>query len=567
MHALLLVVLAMLPQSPATATVEGIVVAHSTGQPIPGAIVELTGIAAPQSATPDWRVRSFSTVTRADGTFAITGVPPGVAYQVVATRTPDFVAAAQGQRDPDDLWIPVSLSAGQRFTGVRIVLHPLSSISGRVVDDEGKPRRNTRVTAVELRYSDSHRIFEDGVSAVTDAAGDFRIGGLRPGRYTIRARPQFHASDLARVLSARGPTEDVGPYIYFPGTLHPNDAVGVPVREGEDIAGLNFTVGAVSLRHVRGLMSFADNNSKPVPNARVFLVPPGAEPESSVTREIVSNNGEFEFKGVFAGDYTVFAVAEDKGNLWTGREVVRVDAKNDVGVKIRLHAGINLEGRMTLDGAKPTGDWDFSRTTVNVAAESRATVDLSLYPGFTTTRGTDPAVPTLRVSPATNGTFSLKGLRSWLYFPSIGIPDAMRGTYVKSIHLGSVDVLSGGQPFDPASGGVLNVVLGADTGTLQGRVLSANGSSMPYATVVLIPDEPRRSRRDLYAVTRADFGGRFNVDAIAAGDYKVFAWRNVDTGAWFFSEFTGPYERRAVSVTVGTAETKTVEVQLLDEPR
>ena len=143
----------------------------------------------------------------------------------------------------------------------------------------------------------------------------------------------------------------------------------------------------------------------------------------------------------------------------------------------------------------------------------------------------------------------------------------MRGTYVKSIHLGSVDVLSGGQPFDPASGGVLNVVLGADTGTLQGRVLSANGSSMPYATVVLIPDEPRRSRRDLYRVTRADFGGRFNVDAIAAGDYKVFAWRNVDTGAWFFSEFTGPYERRAVSVTVGTAETKTVEVQLLDEPR
>jgi hypothetical protein len=191
MHALLLVVLAMLPQSPATATVEGIVVAHSTGQPIPGAIVELTGIAAPAVGNAGLaRPIVFDCDPRADGTFAITGVPPVSRTKSWRRALPTLLPQRKGSatptisgflfHSPQDNGLPEFASFFTRY--------PAFPARRR---RRGKPRRNTRVTAVELRYSDSHRIFEDGVSAVTDAAGDFRIGGLRPGRYTIRARPQF----------------------------------------------------------------------------------------------------------------------------------------------------------------------------------------------------------------------------------------------------------------------------------------------------------------------------------------------------------------------------------------
>src|SRR6187401_2494290 len=96
-----------------TGSVEGIVVEAESQRPISGAVVELTGL-----AEGGFKVLSFSARSSTGGGFLITGIPPGAAYSLVVTNVPNFVPAAYGQKRPGDAWIPISLTAGQRVTGI-----------------------------------------------------------------------------------------------------------------------------------------------------------------------------------------------------------------------------------------------------------------------------------------------------------------------------------------------------------------------------------------------------------------------------------------------------------------
>jgi hypothetical protein len=49
---------------------------------------------------------------------------------------------------------------------------------------------------------------------------------------------------------------------------------------------------------------------------------------------------------------------------------------------------------------------------------------------------------------------------------------------------------------------------------------------------------------------QADATGKFNMDGIAPGDYKLFAWEAVPNGAWMNAEFLARYEGRGVAVSV-----------------
>jgi hypothetical protein len=52
------------------------------------------------------------------------------------------------------------------------------------------------------------------------------------------------------------------------------------------------------------------------------------------------------------------------------------------------------------------------------------------------------------------------------------------------------------------------------------------------ATVVLVPDIFLRKRSSLYKTRRTDAFGKFRFDAISPGEYKVFAWEQIENGSW-----------------------------------
>lgn len=543
------------------ASLEGLVVEQATGRPIAGAIVELTGIAAPQPGPRDWRVRSFSTVSDVDGRFLLTGVPPGEAYQLTATRSPDFVAGVNGQRHPDDPWIPIALNAGQQLTGLRVSLTALSSISGNVVNHEGKPQREERVMALTVRYRDGHRVFESESSAYTDSQGNYRIAGLSPGRYVIRIRPPIRVSARSSTRGSEAAS------LYSPDTMNPGNAEVFEVGRTASIEGVNLKTAEIHLRRIRGTINDAETG-RVIPNGRVFLVPGLASPDSSLTREIVSNNGEFDFREVPPGEYTLFATAGAPGSSLSGRLPITVEIEDQQELRLPVQGDRDVEGRISVDPPALASALDFSQTILTLSTRSLATVDVTRYSGVIAD-GRTPATPALVVTPSMLGLFTLKGVHQWPYFVDAGVtlgpntPESLRAVYLKSIYLGDTDVLSLGASFDPATRGAMQIVLGTDAATLSGRIVDADRNAMPYAVVVAVPDEPRRKRRDLYGTTRTDPGGRFSIQGIAPGSYKVFAWRVVDAGAWFDPEFLRPHESRALSVTLGPSETKSVEAVVL----
>lgn len=141
-----------------------------------------------------------------------------------------------------------------------------------------------------------------------------------------------------------------------------------------------------------------------------------------------------------------------------------------------------------------------------------------------------------------------------------GLPERY---YMKAARLGDVDMLENGADVDSGAG-PLEILLSATGGEVQGVSLDARGQPAPGATVVLAPEIEHRLRRDLFRTTVADQYGRFTLQGIAPGDYKLFAWEEVENDAWLDPEFLRPFESAARSITVRENGREAVQVRLLE---
>jgi hypothetical protein len=113
---------------------------------------------------------------------------------------------------------------------------------------------------------------------------------------------------------------------------------------------------------------------------------------------------------------------------------------------------------------------------------------------------------------------------------------------VKSIRLGNVDVLNDGLRLERAPENSLEIVLATNPGAVEGT------AGVGDITVALLPDA--RQRTELFRSTTTDGAGNFRFDKVPPGDYKIFAWTEVDNGSWYDTEFMRNYESRGSAVRV-----------------
>jgi len=109
---------------------------------------------------------------------------------------------------------------------------------------------------------------------------------------------------------------------------------------------------------------------------------------------------------------------------------------------------------------------------------------------------------------------------------------------------------------------------------IRGKVInSVNGQPAAKASIVVVP---RTADSLVFAPTAQSAGdGSFEIkgvttgsyfafaESVPPGDYKLFAWEDIEDGAWLDPDVMEPYESRGTAVAVGAASDQTVTVGLI----
>jgi hypothetical protein len=136
------------------------------------------------------------------------------------------------------------------------------------------------------------------------------------------------------------------------------------------------------------------------------------------------------------------------------------------------------------------------------------------------------------------------------FFISQGVlRENLKRLYIKSVRLGREDAFGTFRVSNDTPNVVLDVVLTTATGAVEGTALGRADEPAANVTVVLVPTNARK-RRELYQATITGSDGKFRFQEIRPGDYKLFAWDDVETGAWENAEFITLYESKGRAVRV-----------------
>ena len=508
-------------------SVEGVVTNSVTREPVKRAIVTL--------ASPSLRTRYISG-TDDQGQFQFPEVQPASDYKIEASARGYAMPAETRQELKERPPFPVTKQ--EAIKGVAIKLVPLGAINGHITDPDGEPVRGVSVQVLQYQYRASGRRLDIKASATTDAAGQYRLYFLEPGRYLVRA----YRHDVPP-----GPAEP-SPHVhnfipeegfvtaYYPGSPEAVQGAVVEIKAGADLTGYDLKLARMPAFHVRGRVEGAASGT------RVALAPCSTPSMdfASVLWADLRPNGAFDARGITPGRYCL-AVSRSGGRLITADAQVTVkDA--DVSVNLTSPARVTVQGAIQMD---PT-ETDRPQKLAVVLADLD-TPGLLVGIGQVRDDGTF-SMPNVPVGPA-----------------SLSVGGKPAGDYVKSYHFVERSIPG---PFQvPHSGGNLMLVLGTDGGQVTGKVQDQDGNAGDHMLVTLAPKGALAGRTDLIQTVATADDGSFQLSGVAPGDYNVFAWESTNTDAARAPEFFKMFESSATSVSISGPGAAPVQVKAVPAPQ
>lgn len=422
---------------------------------------------------------------------------------------------------------------------VKISMTGTGVISGRISDAQGQPAANVAVRAMKTSFTQGRESLQEVLATITNDLGEYRLFFLAPGKYYVGATPgglgigggtgtdnlrEFRAQrENTRTESVR--TDNVNVAIYFPGTADSLRATPIEVKAGVEVRNIDFIAAPIKAHHIRGVISTNEPGQRVAGDAELRLF------SASTGRFTSSTAPNFDLSGVLPGKYIVAA----KIGTMSGRVAVEVFDQDLSNVQVVISNAVSISGRVIVEGTSADNPGPDVKT-LRVVLRSEPTDGTNINPPL----------------PAADGSFSLEMVPPGPYRVSLSPP--MQNGYVKSVQLDdSEGIHTGITVRGPAQ---LRIIVSARPGTVQGRVLNDRNEPIPNSTIVLVPDTDLRSRTDLFRNATTNASGEFRLSGLTPGKYKLFAWEEVESGAWLNSRFLNDYEERGTTVVVteGSAE-------------
>ena len=240
----------------------------------------------------------LAAITDDNGAFAFTNLPAGT-YTLVGSR-PAWVGTAYGTKTYGrGSGVPISLAAGQQLNGITLKMLHGSVIAGTIRDASGRPATDVEIILMTVQNQNGRRKVTPVLQSITvDKRGEYRLFGLAPGDYILRAQPppRMGSGDLrpttpaelewAKMVAAAqgaamsGATPDVpappanGRPVayaptYYPGTPDVAGATVVTLGPNEERLGIDFATTMVPVASISGRVLGPDG--VPPKNANVTL--------------------------------------------------------------------------------------------------------------------------------------------------------------------------------------------------------------------------------------------------------------------------------------------------------
>jgi protocatechuate 3,4-dioxygenase beta subunit len=555
-----------------TATISGrVIAADGTKAPIRRAQVTL------QNGD---RTIGRTAVTDDAGEFHFAGLPAG--RYLLEARKAAYLTGAYGAARPGGTGTPIALGDGQHVSDRIFTLARGAVVTGAVRLENGGPAVGVTVAVLYPEMRGETEVLNTPAvrtTAVTDDNGVYRIFGLPPGEVVVVATNRERINDgtptdfiqirPGEVARASAGTVPDGPTRIAPGSIvtyapvfHPNAtdlsaAMRLTLEAGEERASIDVTLRLVPTAILRGIVIGPDG--APVDNAQIRVVS-GAELGTlggaigGIASTRSTDGGRYMLGSLIPGQYLLLAVANERvgvaaapgahaasppSALWALQEITI--AGRDLDVPLQLQPNMIATGRVVVDSASPNPDL----TGVEMRLVRAGNTPIFLG-------GSAPISPGDRSfrMPMLPGRYRL----------SISTPPASPWVAVSSVLRGqdTLDVA-----YDVRQGDVVSdwvVTITDRPSELAGTITDAGGRpAADYFLVVFAADRgfwTRPSRRVVQTRTAAD--GSYVIRGLPAGDYRIAALTDVESGDSFPPAFLDSLLGASLPVTI-TARQRTTQ--------
>jgi protocatechuate 3,4-dioxygenase beta subunit len=514
--------------------VTGRVVAAANGSPLKSARVALI----PEHSRSHNQI--YAATSDVDGRFILKDIPPG-RYRFFATHT-GFVEQhyKAGNSDTGPL---LSLRAREKVSDALFRMTAAAVITGRVSNEDGDAMPRIQIVALRRPNEEetedepplpSRKMQIQAVSsAQSDDRGQYRIFGLKPGEYYIRAEDSFEPSGNV-IGEDFWLTQELGSEyasVYYPGVTQVSQAQAIPIKAGEEVQA-DVLMHRVKTVEVAGHVIGANG---PAADAFVRLEPVEGNDSGFDRQDTTDEKGSFRLRNIPEGSYFLTVYKRGDGSRVyesRARQKIEVTGDNIDSLTISLGGGATIQGRVKVDGP--------SSIALDRIRVSLMPVDEDGQLGGHSEVKKD-------------GTFEMTSVHDANY--AVSVWGLEHDAYIKSVRCGPDDVLEKGLQVEGNSPGNIEVVISSNSAELEGSVSDDDGVVIG-AQVRVAPDPVTPYNRLRLNRTITDQLGNFSLTGLAPGKYRVSARIPASSGSSSYNSDPQP-------VTLSEHDHQSIQLKLV----
>jgi hypothetical protein len=416
---------------------------------------------------------------------------------------------------------------------------PLGKISGRVLDDAGRPVPNA---SLHFYWGDNWLCNMPSCAGIsrqtkTNGKGEYSLTDLDvPGAWLVSAISP----------SSWKPPEPHGdqPFdwaqTFYPNVTSPQLAVRVMVPLGAEISNLDIKLAAIPVHRIRGVA--LDLHGNPAPDATVTLSKRFGSP--TLIRH-TGNDGAFEFGPLPEGEWRLSARLDRAGlKLWAAQSV-----------QLKTHDLENLELR-------PTAPFAIQGTIAMEALEGAPVpkppnVILAFNAGAVVPAD-KPAGAFQTGAPDADANFQIQNVYPGPYQILPGPAPPLY--YLDAVRIGSYDALA--QNIEIAPGAQpLTVTYKPGGGTVRGKA-----ETCASGTVRLLPHDKVMRRPGFIFYAPCDSNDRYEITSVRPGEYYAIAIAGNSPTPWYATTWDDDgLLNAATTVTVRANENSSADLRAIKQ--